>query len=72
MAALFLPAFSRYQYMQRLGYLHELGNKLVIVPGEPQEAPDLGDSDGVGHFLIMFIFSSSVTIPWAEMMCSHM
>ena len=55
--------------MQRLGYLHELEDELAIVPSEPQKAPDLCDSGGVGHLLITLIFSLLVAAPWAEMMC---
>ena len=61
--------FARHLFMQGLGYLHELGDKLVIVPHEAKNVLDLSDGGGGGPFLIASIFPSLATIPWAEMMC---
>ena len=35
-----------HQFVQGLGYLHELGDELVVVPCKPKETLDLSDSGG--------------------------
>ena len=56
--------FTRHQVMQRLGYLHEFWDELVIVPSECQEAPDLSDSgrDGPHFDNTYFFFVSFYTL----------
>ena len=50
--------------MQRLGYLHELGDKLAIVTGEPQKAQDLSDGGRGGPLFdnAYFLFIGTYTL----------
>ena len=45
---LFTCIFIRHQFVQRLGYLCKLEDKLVIVPSGPKKALDLSDGGRVG------------------------
>ena len=72
MAAFFTCIFTRCQFVQRLGYQCEVGDKIAIAPCEPKKGSDLGDSGRVGHFLMTCIFSPSVATPWAETMCPRL
>ena len=55
--------------MQGLDYLCEPRDEPAMVSHQPKETLDLFMVVGVGYFLIVSILPSSVTIPWAEIMC---